>query len=101
MSARMINCFNELHHLSEAIGERRYENLRNRLYLSANVDKHIKATIAMLEMFEGELSKRKINLLRKYRDLRKETEEKEENKSSISELSNKPKRISAIKEGDL
>jgi hypothetical protein len=95
----MVKCFNALHAARSLVVE------SNECEFPANfeaaVARHLRGTIAMLQMFEDTLSPRKQQLLRNYRELLGMVEEKGGAKFSIVELMGRQRRIGNVGEGGL
>lgn len=96
IGARMIACFNALHALSQCVAHRTYHPFQQHADFQLTIDRHIRAMIGMLSMFEATLSPRKAALLINYQQLSESLEAKEGDLPSIAELIERPRLISGL-----
>jgi hypothetical protein len=69
IGSRMVHCFNALHALGQSVAARTYLPYQNHTDFVMAIDRHVRAMLGMLGMFEASLSQRKSALLNSYRRL--------------------------------
>jgi hypothetical protein len=100
IGSRMVHCFNALHALGQSVAARTYHPYQNHTDFVMAIDRHVRAMLGMLGMFEASLSQRKSALLNSYRRLYHNLEAREGDYPCIFELMAKPRLISSLQEED-